>query len=415
MRNLFQFLSILLLVALAACTNEDDGLVVDDEVEEVPVEEVTFDLTSTESRAAADILAFNQDFFKAVVASHADQSNVVCSPLSASVLLSMVANAADGEVRNEITKALGCSDLKGLNSLNQKFLLALPNADEFVTFTSANSVWYDQQYTIVPDFASISKKYYDAPNFGCDFRNGANVVKEINNWCSEKTNGIIDQMLYSLPANVQAVLVNAIYFKGSWAVPFKIEETSEMQFYGSKGYKDITMMHRTCHQNYLSSKNFEAVKLQIGDNRFEAFFILPKTDINEFISTVDFESIASTEFDAKYISYFVPKFKHNPASPLMLNASLERMGITSLTTPCDLSMFTTKLESVHEIIQSTGIEFTEEGAEGASVSMDIPASSNMDPWGRVVDAEVKFDRPFVFMIRETTTGALLFAGKISDL
>ena len=411
MKHLFQFLSILLLVALAACTNEDNGLVVDEGEEDVAL---AFELTQAESRAAADVLSFNQDFFKAVVASEKHEGNVVCSPLSASVLLSMVANSAEGDLRSEITEALGCTNLEALNSLSQKYLLALPNVDPAVTFSAANSVWYDQVLTIAPEFEKVTKKYYDAPNFGRNFGNAPAVVKEINDWCKEKTNGIIENMISELPAGATSVLANAIYFKGQWASPFKKEHTEKMVFHGSKSETIVDMMNAVGNKHYLKTEEFELVEMQIGDGKFKAYFILPQEDIDQFIQKANFDDILSENLVAYRICLHLPKFKYTPSYSMYLNNALNFLGISSLNKGSNLSMFTTKIEHTNEIYQKTGVEFTEEGAEGASLTLNVPASC-YDPTDNTPDAEVKFDRPFVFMIRETTTGALLFAGKISDL
>ena len=411
MKHLFQFLSILLLVALAACTNEDNGLVVDEGEEDVAR---AFELTQAESRAAADVLSFNQDFFKAVVASEKPKGNVVCSPLSASVLLSMVANSAEGDLRSEITKALGCNDLEALNSLSQKYLLALPDVDKAVTFTSANSVWYSQEYTIAPEFESVTKKYYDAPNFGRNFGNAPAVVKEINDWCNDKTNGIIDKMLNTLPEGAVAVLANAIYFKGMWPIPFDKSQTEDMPFYGVNGTSTVKMMHKLAFQDYLKTEQFDAAKMQIGSGKFEAFLIQPKTDLDAFISTTNFDQILSAEYDAGYIHYYMPRFKYQPEAPIELEKPLLKLGISSINKGNNLVMFTKNFDVTFTVIQKIGAEFTEEGAEGASVTLGEVVYTN---WGSEPEepATLKFDHPFVFMIRETTTGALLFAGKISDL
>lgn len=212
---IYLFLFLAAVVMLTACSNDDHDVVVDEQ------ENAVLTLSAPESRAAEQMQDFNEEFFKAVVASNPQQGNVVCSPLSASVLLSMVANAAEGEVSSQITKALHCSDLEALNSLSKKYLTVLPSVDKDVTLTSANAVWYDDIFKINSKFAKVSENYYNAPTYGRDFQaNAPAVVKEINAWCKDKTNGIIDNMIQQLNQDAASVLANAVYFKGNWAIPF---------------------------------------------------------------------------------------------------------------------------------------------------------------------------------------------------
>ena len=400
----------LFIFAFVACTSDGNDLKVEDE-------EITYlTLTAAESRAAEDLKEFNMNFFKAVVSDLSDEANVVCSPTSASILLSMVANAAEGDVADEIKQAFNCNDFDALNGLSHKYLAALPAIDPDVTFTSANAVWYHNGYTIRPSFEKVVDQYYKAAVTGRNFDGSkAAIIDEINAWCKKETNNIIEKIIEEIPSHTVSVLANAIYFKGAWAKPFDSKETLNMDFNGIKGAKGVKMMHKLGVQSYKKGENFEAVKMNVGVENFEVIFILPQNDVAEFVAGADFNQILGQGFHGEYVDYYLPRFKFSSPTTMELNKSLSKLGITSLNRETPLSMFTENVNAKHFIGQKTGIEFTEEGAEGAAVTIDRLVTSNGGAGSAPEPKVVKFDHPFVFFIREVSTGAVLFAGKISDL
>lgn len=406
MKHLLRFLSVLLLVALAACTNEGNDIVIDDE--QVPTE-LVFD--GTETQAVESLQAFDYNFFKAVVANQHNDANVVCSPLSTSILLSMMANGVEATVQKEIAQALNCSDINVLNSISRKYLTVLPNTDRNVDFTSVNSVWYSKDYTLTSDYSATIKKYFSAPANARDFGSRQALVDEINQWCNESTNGVIEKIVDQLPGSLQALIADAVYFKGAWYKVFDKKNTRAAEFHGLSGTTSVNMMYSHEITYYKSTSECQVVRKYFGDGNFEAVFILPRQDVDTFISEADFKQISEEEFLPTSVDLYLPRFKYTPATSMNLNRALVSLGIESLDKLTDLTMFTPAQKAQYIIVHKAGIEFNEEGAVAAAVSTvnTYVSPSIGDP------VEVKFDRPFVFLIRETTTGALLFAGKISDL
>ncbi|MBD5182347.1 MAG: serpin family protein [Bacteroidales bacterium] len=402
----------MLAFAFVACTSDENDIKVED-VDEVITE---LSLTDSESRAAKELFEFDINFFKAVVAKEQTNSNVVCSPTSAAILISLIANAADDELANDIYTALGSSNIADLNALSSKYLRALPNLDSDVKFASTNSVWYDSRYTINPAFSSVAKKYYLADCFKRDIQSKkVEVVNEINEWAANETNGVIDRIIDDLPADVASILANALYFKGPWAVPFETENTEEMAFYGKNGTSTVQMMFQTGKQFCISYKEFAIVRKQIANNHYEAIFILPSDDIDSFIAESDFDKLLNhTGTPPTECELHLPKFKYEPTSDLHLNDAFSSLGIKNLDKYAKTPMFVENVTANNELHQKVGIEFNESGAEGAAVSWGMWATGSGDHGEPKVEV-IKFDHPFVFFIREVSTGAVLFAGKISDL
>ncbi len=380
---------------------------------------VTFELSAAESRAAEQTLGFNIDFFRAVCHTEKASGTISTSPLSATLLLSMIANACDAEMSRQITDALGCKDIDALNSLAQKYLLAMPEIDPSVSMGIANSIWYHNSYTLSKDFADIIDRYYDGGKYGRNLQSGDEAIaSEINNWASDKTKGLITNIVSSADLNsgVVILMANAIYFNGLWANPFEKENTAKKDFFGLSKTVNIDMMQSGGMQHYAETEELQAVKMEFGDGSFEAIIVLPAADaeINSFIASDALDKLATLRYNDQPIEFSLPKLKI-AAQKLSLNKPLQNLGITNIGNIQNYKMFSEKVTARSEIHQKATIEFTEQGAEGAGVTWD---NGFTDP-GPDAPAPAKpvmnVNRPFVFFINETTTGACLFATRVTDL
>lgn len=146
--------------------------------------------------------------------------NVMVSPLSISLALSMTLNGAAGSTRDSIIKTLGLTGLS-VDEINQTYLdliAALEAADSKVVMDIANSIWIKKSYPVLDSFITVNQKYYDAKVATLEFDQAALVT--INNWVNANTNGKIPTILDQIPTNDIMILVNAIYFNGKWKVQF---------------------------------------------------------------------------------------------------------------------------------------------------------------------------------------------------
>lgn len=380
---------------------------------------VSFELTSAESRAAEATRGFNIDFFRAICADEHVPGTVSTSPVSASILLAMTANACDAETRRQIVDAIGCNDIEALNSLSNKYLLAMPTVDPNVNVALANSVWYHKAYTLDSKFAGIVDKYYSGEKYDRNLQTGdRNVVDEINRWVGDKTEGLINRIITDedLNRNTVMIMANALYFKGMWANPFKPENTAKKDFAGIKGNTKVDMMQHKGMQHYAETESFQAVRMEYGKGSFEAVIVLPAegSDIDEFIASAELDKLASLKYNDEAIEFSLPKLKIE-AQKIRLNTPLAAMGVKNIGVLQNYSMFTEKVEAKSNIYQKATIEFTEEGAEGAAVTWNglemSPGPDDPKPTLPVMSV----NRPFVFFINETTTGACLFAARVTDL
>lgn len=424
-KEVFYVLAALLLI-LSGCASDkaeidvpaEEEVVVDNEENKADEELAVLgelNLTANESRAAAQIQEFNSAFFNAVLSAYSSQPNVVCSPMSASMMLSMLANSGDEQLTGEIVEALGCSDIEALNSLCYKLLNDAPKMDPEVMFKSANGIWYDERYTLNPTFEKAAKDYFSAAAFPGDFQGAPQkVTDDINAWVKENTNGIIERILSDLDPKSPSVLANATYLKARWSAVFDEKDTKDGIFYGINGEKTVPMMFQSTQLFIGATKEFKVFKKSLGHNLYDAWFIRPNIDFNAFIEKFDLSEVLSMEkeLNPRDVDLYFPRFKIEPDVALDLTAALESMGIESLSKPTVSHLFTEAIATSHKLSQNVGLEFTEEGAEAVAITMDM-ILSGFHPG--LLDPTFKLDHPFIFFIREKSSGAILFAGKISDL
>ncbi len=407
MKKIFIFMSVTLAGLLTACSGDepaDNGGGTDSGV--TPV----IELTAEANEAAAAVRDFNIDFFRNVaLADDYKGKNVACSPLSANMLLCMLSNAASDETAAEIASVLGYSGTDELNELYATLAAKLPSLDPKAQLAFANSVWYEQEFTLTPTFSNIAQEYYKADIFRRDMTGKSpNVKEEINSWVNDKTRGLIRDITVKLP--VYSALINATYFKAEWKYVFKTKNTKKATFHGQNGDSQIDMMNREGGYLYERTADYEAVELPFGAGAFNATFILPSGDIEELIESDALKELWSYEPHNRGIDISLPRFKIAENKEIDLNDILHDMGVKSLLAPGRVNLFNEPLSEVGFLVrQKTSVEFNEQGAEAATITSGhlVNASPGFRP--------VTFDRPFIFLITEKSTNSILFAGKIMNL
>ncbi len=401
----------------AGCSNDEPDLENTDEIPDKTTVPSMPSMTQAETLAANGQIAFGTDFFAAVSREY-PRKNVVTSPMSASMLLSMLANAADATTRAQICTLLDCTDSDALNSLYGKYTEWLSGIDENLSIFLANALWYRQEYTLNPAFSKILNSYYDSETFGRDFSNKASLIDEINKWTDLKTRGIIDHIIDDLDPDTKAVLANALYFKGSWRNGFDAENTRKANFHGIDGDAKVDMMNTTEYFSYASAYAFEAVEMAYGlYGQCYMTIIMPKkgSNLDEFIASADFRSAATTAMKSRYIDLSIPKFSVRPDERIALNSILATMGVDNIESENNWTFFTDAIETRIKVYQKAGITVDEYGTEAAAVTWTEGETSSGYEVVLPTPIEVRIDRPFVFLIRERSTGLCLFAGKVNNL
>lgn len=349
---------------------------------------------------------FAISFFKSVNSVSRSGENVVVSPYSAGVALSMLAEGADGETKVELDNALnGClfksGDLGG---------------NDTVTVCSANSVWIDNDFSVRNHYVDLLQKDYDALAVTLDFADPA-TLDAINNWCSENTDGKIDKILNELTPQMVMVLANALYFQAPWLNQFDPEMTKDAIFHGVSGDRDIRMMYRKGRYDYVEYQGCQMIELPYEGGRYSMFVLLPPAGFNvddllQYVNEGAYQMALKSMAPAE-VRFSFPKMKIE--TDMMLNQALKKMGVrTAYTAAADFKDISAMGPlSLSQVAQKCYIDITESGTEAAAVTVAVMSLTSMRP-----DVQLKtmtVDRPFVFFIADKENSEFLFVGKVVDL
>lgn len=350
-------------------------------------------------------IGFALSFFQRANETVEYDQNLIVSPYSAGVALSMLAEGAEGQTRAEFDDALnGCL-----------FMAEDLGDNDSVVVKSANSVWVGDNFSIRNRYVSLLENDYDAFVTTQNFLDPA-TVQAINNWCSENTEGKINKVIDRLASNDVMVLINALYFNAPWQKAFDKESTADRMFYGVVEDKEIPMMTQRGKFRYAQYQDCQMIELPYAGERYAMYVVLPPAnwDANAIIPY-----IGESAFDAamgmlssREVVLTMPKFKLETS--LILNKALEKMGIeTAFTGAADFKgIAATGNLALSMVKQQCYIDVSEQGTEAAAVTVAQVRLTSVD---RNPVARMTVDRPFLFFIRDTQTGNILFAGKIVNL
>ncbi len=346
---------------------------------------------------------FALSFFKHVVAISESGENVVVSPYSAGVALSMVAEGAEGQTRVEFDDALnGCL-----------FKAADLGSNDTVTVKSANSVWITDDFSVRNRYVSILENDFDAEVVNLDFADPA-TVRAINNWCSENTEGKINEIVDRLNPGMVMMLINALYFNAPWADAFLEKNTREGVFHAFNGDVQIPMMAKTDRMNYAEYQGAQMVELPYEGGRYAMYVVLPPKglSIDKMISYVneDLYDQAMSMMTAEKVRLTLPKFKLE--TEMILNKTLQNMGIrTAFSSAADFKGISeTGPLVLDQVKQKCYIDMSEKGTEAAAVTSIGVRMTSARP---ETVYTMNVDRPYVFFIADRSNGNILFAGRVA--
>ena len=348
-------------------------------------------------------------------AAMAEDGDFCVSPLSMSMYLSMFANASNGEIRQEILNALNANDVASLNSLNEKLLHYLPYEENGSALLINNRFWLSNRFKVSSDFKSTVGNVFNAGVESVNFTN-SNTVPAINRWISDKTNGMIQSFLdkdWDYYMGCVQISANTVYFKGNWSSRFSERNTVSEVFHGSKGDAEVNMMHQQITANYAQNENFQYVRKDFkGTNVMELYLPAEGITVDQILSLLTPETIdLLRNNEEKYeVTLSLPSFK--TSYTLDTNEVMPRLGIGSFLS-VDLSpMGITEMSKV-EFIHKTSFKIDEDGAELAAVSGSSGLVTSTPDFSEK-EVAVEFNRPFVYIIRNQNTNAILMAGVVAN-
>jgi serine protease inhibitor len=362
--------------------------------------------------------AFGFDIFKTIMKAEGNDKNVFISPLSISLALAMTYNGANGATKTEMQNTLRFPDLTSddINGYFQKISSALIQVDPKVNLGLANSIWYRNDFSVLPAFIQVNQDYFNAEVQSLDFSSPA-AANTINNWVSDKTNKRIPKVIDQINGDIIMLLINAIYFKGSWMYEFEKNGTHDLNFILADASSITTpMMHQKGSFNYFSNEQFSAVEMPYGQGNFTMVVLLPNdshntSDIVANLSSENWDSWINN-FSKQTVDITFPRFKFEYER--YLNNDLIGLGMPKAFSSGEADFTNINANGglyISFVKHNSFVEVNETGTEAAAVTtvaMGTTAGPNPSYYTFLAN------KPFLFAIRETTTNTILFIGKVNN-
>lgn len=336
--------------------------------------------------------------------------NTCFSPYSVASALTLAARAARGETRDELVALLGDPDAQTV-LLREAAQLVEDDAELAV----ANTLWADDRLPLEDSFKAELAEWPGAAVASAPFEKEPETARAlINDDVERTTRGLIPQLLPpgSISDDVAAVLVNALYLKAAWKLPFREANTSDAPFHAPAGTRDVPTMWLSESLGYAYSGGWQAVQLAAAGG-LQAVVLLPDGDLAEAEYQLDQEKLTNLlgKVRAKPVELSLPKISLDVSSKL--SGVLHGLGVrTMFTDRADLTGLSPDPRlTVSEVLHQAVLRVDEQGFEGAAATALVMRLMSMtidDP------VAVAVDRPFLLLVRHAGTGALYFLARVVE-
>jgi len=342
--------------------------------------------------------------------------NMFISPLSVSYALGMTLNGAAGETREAMAKTLELQgmSIEDINKSYKSLMELLTALDPDVIFEIANSIWYREGFHVEKEFIDVNKEFFDALVRALNFNDPAS-LDIINGWVSEKTHGLIEEVIDEIDPATIMFLINALYFKGTWLYEFDPDDTIPATFYPDNGSEtEVQMMSQRAEFLYYENDQFQAIDLPYGSEKFSMTVFLPHKGIkvDDLISQMNDQTwsnwINAFPEEKQEVNLYLPRFTIEYEKSIREVLISLGMGI-AFTGAADFSNINKNGGLfISDVNHFTYVNVDEEGTEAAAVTVvEIRVASGGPPVMRI-------DRPFFFVIRENHNDTILFMGKVMN-
>jgi serpin B len=343
--------------------------------------------------------------------------NLFCSPLSVYSVLAMVEEGARGETATELSKVLHRDEAGGEDV--GKFLGEVQKPDENFELHTANAVWAQDGFSYLPAFKQVLADEYKSDFFNVDFFDSAKASQRINDWVSEQTSGKITDLFPpgALPQDAKLVLTNAIYFHADWQSQFAGDLSSPGEFHlaGKQDAKECTFMHQKRTYPFMAGEQFDALELPYKGEQVGMVILLPKAtdglkDLEANFSAKLLQDVTAG-LQPKFVSAMIPKF--NFAREASLPKVLEAMGIQRAfeASVADFSGIDGKRDLfLSDVRHKAFVAVDEEGTTAAAATGGVMRPTAVP----MPTLEFNADHPFMFVILDHRSGAVLFVGRVCD-
>lgn len=354
-----------------------------------------------------------------------NSGNLVISPASLSIALTMTWGGARGETAAQMRQVLhleGSDD--EVMAASGRLLRSLQDPSRPFVLRIANRLFGEATYGLVPAFVELTRETFDAPIELLDFKGEPEASRlHINQWVEDRTERRIQDLVPSgaIDPLTRLVLVNTIYFLGDWRKPFQSAETYPAFFHlGASSSKLVPTMHQTAPFSIAQKDGVTALELPYQGGRLSMLLLVP----DEIDGLPALEGALDTQrldmltnaMRMDFVGLALPKFDVNPAMSLGRNLAAmgmplafddERADFTGIANPPspDDRLY------IADVFHKGFVRVDEKGTEAAAATPAVMLTRGLpEPPQRSLDV----DRPFLFLLRDNTSGLVLFLGRVSD-
>jgi serpin B len=353
-----------------------------------------------------------------------EDGNLIYSPYSIFQALLMTGAGAEGATASQMASVLGVDlddpEIHNLMNALNKVLTTKPeylnDGAQPLTFNIANAVWAQKDYYFEESFLDTLSANYDAGLKLVDFNNPEDARALINLWVAAQTNDKIQELIPAglLDQMTRMVLTNAIYFKGAWSNQFEEKDTEDGSFTLADGSTTtVPFMHGNFTLSALVNEQLSAVRLPYEGGNYAMAAIMPQGDFAEFesqLTAADLEQLLnSIQSSSAMVDLSMPKFQAE--SRFGLGEILAGLGMPDAfdAQKADFSGMTGKPDlMISSILHQATIEVNEEGTEAAAATAVAMSVTSMPGQSYTI----RLDKPFIYVIYETTTNTITFMGRV---
>ena len=420
LRNFISIMmTFLMIFSLAACVETASGateLTGPSQVEETPF---TIDAICPVGEYDGIFNLGVELFKKAAAASEDEEENVVFSPVSAMSLMASLSQAADGETLKQIEKAIGKDD-EFFTLLMDGYCRSLNADKETARVHSANSFWMrDEEGRLAVTDEFLAKcRYLDTQVFSAPF--DKSTVNDINRWCSDHTDGMIDEIIDRISPDAVAYLINALTYENRWLVPYEQEQLRKGIFTDASGNSQKAEFMYSDENRYFEDELAQGFIKPYKDG-FSFIAIRPRDGVttDEYISRMTGEKLKKLINEPQQItvSVGIPEFSNEGFTDLV--PVFESMGMKDIfdSGRADLTRMGTSSRGnifIGAAFQKAFIEVNSDGTRAAAVSI----AEAKDGCAMVdIPKTVILDKPFIYIIVDDSQleGLPLFMGTVEKI
>ncbi len=375
---------------------------------------------AAKAKIAEAVNAFAFDLYGEV---RGGEGNLFLSPYSISSALAMTYAGARGRTADEMARTLKfpADWLAQADRIHAAFahLNADLNAEgKPYELTVANALWGQKGYGFLKDFLGLTERHYGAGLHEVDFtRNTEGARKTINAWVEKKTRDKIKDLIPTggVQPLTRLVLTNAIYFNGTWMHQFEKKHTQDADFFVTPAEKvTVPMMYQSEHFRHADCGTFQMLEMPYKGRELAMVVLLPKQKggLAALEASLSAEMLAERIAALKHerVRVYLPRF--TMTWRVLLAGVLKKMGMALAfsAAQADFTAMNGGKEPlwIDEVIHKAFVDVNEEGTEAAAATAVMMLGTGM-PRRPVV---FRADHPFLFLIRDTRSGAILFLGRV---